>query len=84
MYKRQVTTCAIVLTNTDPLGGRTCALRCITAEVFGECVSSDGVGVGSCVPPSQPASPVYNPNDPNRCDDAITIDQLIELANNPQ
>lgn len=82
--KHPVTTCAIVLTNTDPLGNKTCALRCITAEVFGECVSSDGVGVGSCVPPTQPASPTYNPTDPNRCDEAITLDQLIELANNPQ
>jgi len=35
------------------------------------------------VPPDQPDAPTFNPNDPNRCDDAITFDQLIECANNP-
>ena len=81
--KHPVTTCAIVDTGTDSIGGRTCALRCITAEVYGDCVSSDGIGVGTCVPPTQPDSPVFNPNDPNRCDEAITIAELIDLANNP-
>lgn len=81
--KHPVTTCAIVDTGPDPLGGRTCALRCVTAEVYGDCVSFDGVSQGVCVPPDQPDQPVFNPNDPHRCDDAITFDELVECANDP-
>jgi hypothetical protein len=81
--KHPVTTCAIVDTGPDPLGGNTCALRCVTAEVYGDCVSPDGLAQGVCIPPSQPDSPVFNPSDPNRCDDMITFNELVECANNP-
>ena len=81
--KSPVTTCAIVSTGTDEFGGVTCDLRCVTAEVFGECTVSDGVSVGQCKPPCQPTAPVFNPTDPNRCEDAISFDQLVETANNP-
>lgn len=85
--KHPVTTCGIVRTGTDPFGNVTCALRCITAEVFGECSAADGIGQGICVPPQQPQSPTFDPNDPNRCNPdggLLTLEQLIELANNPQ
>ncbi len=81
-----VTTCGIVRTGTDPFGNVTCALRCITAQVFGECVASDGIGAAICTPPDQPDSPTFDPNDPNRCNPEgglLTLEQLIELANNP-
>lgn len=84
--KHPVTTCGIVRTGTDPFGNVTCALRCITAEVFGTCVATDGIGQAICVPPTQPEAPVFNPDDPNRCDPdggLLTMEQLIELANNP-
>lgn len=81
--KHPVTTCGIVDTGPDPLGGDTCALRCVTVEVYGECVSSDGVSQGVCVPPVQPPHPTYNENDPNRCQDAISFNELVECANNP-
>ena len=79
-----MTTCGIVLTGTDPNGGKTCALRCITAEVFGECAAADGSGVGKCVPPKACTQPVFNPNDPNRCDDAQPFSVLQDAANNPE
>ena len=82
--KHPVTTCGIVLTGTDPNGGKTCALRCITAEVFGECAAADGSGVGKCVPPKACTQPVFNPNDPNRCDDAQPFSVLQDAANNPE
>ncbi len=81
--KHPVTTCAIVNTGLDKYGNVTCAKRCITAEVYGDCSASDGVGVGICTPPCTPPDVVFNPSDPNRCDEMITIDQLEELANNP-
>lgn len=81
--KHPVRTCAIVSTGTDPQGGLTCALRCVTAEVFGDCTSPDGVSQGVCVPPPQPDPVVFNPNDPNRCANAITFNELVECANNP-
>lgn len=83
--KHPVTTCAIVRTGTDSVGGTTCAVRCITAEVYGECTVGNGQNVGICTSPCQPTPPVFNPSDPNRCSDenVIEYDQLVELANNP-
>jgi hypothetical protein len=81
--KHPVTTCGIVSTGTDPNGGVTCALRCVTVEVFGECVAGDGMGAAQCVPPCQPTPPVFNPEDPNRCDSAFSFESLVEIANNP-
>lgn len=84
--KHPVTTCGIIKTGTDPFGNVTCALRCITAEVFGECVASDGIGAAICTPPEQPDSPTFDPTDPDRCNPdggLLTLAQLIEIANNP-
>lgn len=81
--KHPVTTCGIVSTGTDPNGGVTCALRCVVVEVFGECVAGDGMGAAQCVPPCQPTPPVFNPEDPNRCDSAFSFENLVEIANNP-
>lgn len=78
--KTPITTCAIVLGPNDAQGGKTCSLRCVVAEVHGDCVARDGVGTGQCIPPSQPQNPVFNPTDPNRCNDAITFEQLEQLA----
>jgi hypothetical protein len=83
--KHPVTTCDIILTGNDTFGNKTCALRCITAEVFGDCSAPDGAGVGICTPPKITCSPpVFNPNDPNRCDEAKTFAQLVSAANNPE
>lgn len=81
--KHPVRTCAIVDTGTDPQGNVTCALRCVTAEVYGDCVSPDGLSQGVCVPPTQPAEVIFNPDDPNRCANAISFNELVECANNP-
>lgn len=82
--KNPVRTCAIVLGEPDQYGGKTCSLRCITAEVYGECTADDGSGPGVCKPPCQPTAPVFNPSDPNRCAEAMTFSQLEQLANNPE
>lgn len=82
--KHPVRVCAIVLTGTDTFGNQTCNLRCITTEVFGECVADDGRGVGICKPPCQSPDPVFNPSDPNRCDGVTqTFQDLVNEANNP-
>lgn len=81
--KHPITTCAIVSTGFDNVGGVTCALRCVSVEMFGECTSSDGITQGICVPPNQPDAPVFNPSDPLRCEGAITFEQLVSCANNP-
>jgi hypothetical protein len=81
--KHPVTTCGIVDTGTDANGGKTCALRCIVAEVFGECSAGDGNSTGTCKPPCQGQIAVFNPDDPNRCDNAVSLSALITESNNP-
>ena len=82
--KETVQTCAIVSTGLDKYGNVTCEKRCEAVKVFGECIAADGAGVGKCSAPcSPPDTTVYNPNDPYRCDEMITLSQLKELANNP-
>lgn len=83
--KHPVTTCMIIDTGLDQFGGRTCALRCITAEVFGECSAGDGSGVGVCVPPATCPQPSFDPNSPTRCTDVElrTFAELKSAANNP-
>lgn len=82
--KSPVTTCAIVNTGNDQFGGITCAKRCITVETFGECTSSNGVDQGVCIPPTQPATIVFDQTDPDRCEGAINYNELEECANNPE
>lgn len=75
--------CAIVNTGFDAQGNITCALRCVTVQQNAKCVPQDsrGVASGVCVPPTPPQQPDFNPDDPNRCDDAIEIEELLEQAN---
>ncbi|MEX0798881.1 MAG: hypothetical protein WD025_05525, partial [Bacteriovoracaceae bacterium] len=69
--KHPITQCFIVNTGFDAQGQKTCALRCYTYEEFGDCRASAGSIAGVCVAPDQPEQPVFNPSDPNRCDQAI-------------
>lgn len=82
--KHPVTTCGIVSTGSDNQGNVTCALRCITVAVHGDCSSSDGVTQGVCIPPDQPDTPVFDPNDPQACDGALSFGELEQCANNPE
>ena len=74
--KHPVTRCFIVNTGFDAQGQRTCALRCYNYEEFGDCRANAGGVVGICVPPEQPEQPVFNPSDPNRCDEAINPEDV--------
>jgi hypothetical protein len=60
--KEVVQECFIVKTGT---GTTDCGVRCYNRLRHGDCKS------GLCVPPIQPVPPVFNPNDPNRCAQAI-------------
>ena len=62
--KVPVTQCHIIKTGLDNQGGTTCALRCYTFEQHGDCEQ------GICKPPIAPELPVFDVNDPNRCNDA--------------
>lgn len=81
--KHPVTQCAIVKTGTDAQGGVTCALQCVYVQKHGSCVPQNTAGTahGVCVPPVQPEQPTFNPADPNRCNAAITYQQLVDEAN---
>lgn len=74
--KHPITRCFIVKTGFDSQGGETCALRCYNYEVYGDCVGSSGVNEGICVPPETPEQPVFNPNDPDRCEEAINPSEV--------
>jgi len=74
--KHPVTRCFIVKTGFDAQGGETCALRCYNFEEFGDCVAGIGQNQGICVPPEVPEQPVFNPDDPARCDDAISPNEV--------
>lgn len=63
--KQVLRECFIVRTGTTPTGEVTCALRCYTSLVHGDCVE------GRCEAPLNPEPPVFNPNDPNVCSEAI-------------
>jgi hypothetical protein len=63
--KSPVVTCLVVRTGTDPLGNTTCRQQCYTTQEFGDCKN------GTCTPPVQPSIPVFDPNDPNACANAV-------------
>jgi hypothetical protein len=63
--KSPVVTCLVVRTGTDPLGNTTCRQQCYTTQEFGDCKN------GTCTPPVQPPIPVFDPNDPNACANAV-------------
>ena len=63
--KTPVVRCLIVKTGTDSLGEVTCRQQCYTTSEFGECKA------GTCIAPFQDTIPIFDPNDPNRCDNAV-------------
>ena len=63
--KTPVVRCLVVKTGTDSLGDVTCRQQCYTTSEFGECKA------GTCTAPFQDTIPVFDPTDPNRCDDAV-------------
>ena len=63
--KTPVVRCLVVKTGTDSLGDVTCRQQCYTTSEFGECKA------GTCIAPFQDTIPVFDPTDPNRCDDAV-------------
>jgi hypothetical protein len=63
--KTPVVRCLVVKTGTNTLGDVTCRQQCYTTSEFGECKA------GTCIAPFQDTIPVFDPNDPNACDDAV-------------
>lgn len=75
--KETKTQCFIVKTGFDSQNQVTCALRCYTTQEFGDCQN------GRCVAGPTPEVPVFNPNDPNRCDEAYDPSELpINIQSN--
>lgn len=68
--KETITRCYIVKTGFDAQNQVTCALRCYTSQEHGDCLQ------GKCVAAPTPQMPVFNPNDPARCDGAYDPSQL--------
>lgn len=64
--KSTVIKCYVIKTGTDSLGNTTCRQQCYNVQEFGDCKN------GTCVPPVQDSIPVFDPNDPNACNNAIT------------
>ncbi len=79
-----VQTCDVVDTGNDEYGNPTCELRCVNADVYGDCVSDDGTSMASCTAPCTPDVPDFDTSDPNRCDEAISMSELQEKALNPE
>lgn len=63
--KEVVRECYIIKTGSNSVGENTCELRCYNRLKHGDCKQ------GICIPPEPPNTPVFNPDDPNRCDAAI-------------
>jgi len=64
--KSPVTRCLVIRTGTDPLGNVTCRQHCFTTMEFGDCKN------GICTPPDQAVIPTFDPDDPDKCADAVT------------
>lgn len=62
-----ITECLIISQGTDPFGNKICNLRCRTLPIHGVCKNR------ICTPPIEPQRPIFNPNDPNRCDNAVDL-----------
>lgn len=64
--KTPVTKCIVVAQPNDPITGEArCNQSCYTTYEYGDCKN------GACTPAVQPAIPVFNQNDPNRCNGAV-------------
>lgn len=64
--KTPITKCVVVTQPNDPVTGEArCTQTCYTVYEYGDCKN------GACTPATQPAIPVFNPADPNRCDGAV-------------
>ncbi|CBW26371.1 putative exported protein [Halobacteriovorax marinus SJ] len=68
--KQRVTKCFIISTGQDAQGQKSCALRCFSGFVNGECSNN------ICKPAPSPSRPIFDINDPNRCDSAIDLDEV--------
>ncbi len=55
----------IVKTGTDPVGNVTCNQIVVTTQEYGDCQA------GVCIPPEQPAIPVFDPNAVGACNNAV-------------
>ena len=65
--KTPITKCVVVSQPNDPITGEArCTQSCYTVYEYGDCKN------GACTPATQPAIPVFNPADPNRCDNAVS------------
>lgn len=64
--KTPVIKCLVVKTGTDSLGNTTCRQQCYTTLEYGDCKA------GVCVAPFQDVIPVFDPDDPAACDNAVT------------
>lgn len=64
--KAPVEKCIVVSQPNDPVTGEArCTQTCYTVSEYGDCKNS------ACVPPKQEPRPVFNENDPNRCNNAV-------------
>ena len=63
--KTSIVKCYTIKTGTDSVGNLTCRQQCYNVEQFGDCKN------GVCVPPPQDTIPLFDPNDPNACNDAV-------------
>jgi len=65
--------CYIIKTGTTPSGEQSCALRCYTSKLGSYCKSIQEEDFGYCKQEKDTPVPIFNANDPNRCDSAIDL-----------
>lgn len=63
--KSTVIKCLVVKTGTDPLGNVTCRQQCYPTQENGDCKA------GICTPPIQETIPVFDPDAPGACNNAV-------------
>jgi len=64
--KVPITRCFIIRTGTTSTGKVTCAQQCYQVQEHGECMN------GTCLAPTQPTIPTFDPDAEGACDEAIT------------
>ena len=65
--------CFIAKTGTNMNGEVTCAVRCINVKLGQFCQPINDEVFGYCASEKIPAMPIFNPTDPNRCDNAVDM-----------